>query len=168
MFSSIDAPLNFSENSWILHRNLAFHWDLIKLRGINAQEQGFHRVQNENLSQSSSQSARDHTKMMVKRDFVKKSTRIYPSSISAALIFRKANLFLWGSWVKLFKGIQAFDFTLSEMIVHWMCVRVLGGEKSSSELEESRLSIRFCLEIEKNWVKFKGKDSLFWRSVRLK
>ena len=55
--------------------------------------------------------------------------------------------------MKFFKGIQAFDFTLTEMHVHWMCVRVLGVEKSSSELEESRLSMRFCKEIEKNSVK---------------
>ena len=43
------------------------------------------------------------------------------------------------------------------MHVHWMCVRVLGLEKSSSELEESLLSIRFCKEITRNRVKIERK-----------
>ena len=95
--------------------------------------------------------------MRVKRQIERKSTRNNPFSIFAALIFRKANLLLWGNQSKLFRGIQAFDFTLTEMHVHWMCVRVLRVEKSSSELEESLRSIRFCKEIERNSVEIERK-----------
>ena len=74
----------------------------------------------------------------------------------------------WSSEKRIFSFQEGLDSSISkaskrstspscEMHVHWMCVRVLGLEKSSSELEESRLSIRFSLEIEQNSVKFKVK-----------
>ena len=74
----------------------------------------------------------------------------------------------WSSEKRIFSFLreltQAFQRHPSVRLhPHWdacaldVCIWWAEVEKSRSELEESRLSIRFCLEIEKNWVKFKGK-----------
>ena len=44
------------------------------------------------------------------------------------------------------------------MHVHGMCLRAAGFEKSSSEQENSLLSMRFCKEIEGNSLKFQEKS----------
>ena len=46
----------------------------------------------------------------------------------------------------------------AEMHVHGMCLRAAGFEKSSSEQENSLLSMRFCKEIEGNSLKFQEKS----------
>ena len=74
----------------------------------------------------------------------------------------------WSSEKRIFSFQEGLDSSISkaskpstspsaEMHVHWMCVRVLGLEKSSSELEESLLSIRFCKEITRNLIKIERK-----------
>ena len=75
----------------------------------------------------------------------------------------------WSSEKRIFSFQEGLDSSISkaskpstspsaEMHVHGMCLRAAWFEKSSSEQENSLLSMRFCKEIEGNSLKFQEKS----------